>query len=224
MLVRFGPFTLDASRRLVSRDRSAVHLTPKAFDLLHLLVSEAPRVVTKRELHERLWPGTFVSDATLVGLVKELRKALDDHDQAAPIIRTAARVGYSFAAELQSRSPARPMGGHWLVLHGRRVPLQEGENIVGRDPAAHVWLDAAGVSRKHARIVVDGSRATVEDLGSKNGTTARNSPVTGAVDVSDGDRIAFGSIQCVYRSSSAGISTATLSRTSRPPAAGAPEA
>ena len=55
-----------------------VHLTPKAFDLLSLLVEAAPRVVPKREIHERLWRGGVVTDATLVGLVKEIRRALDD--------------------------------------------------------------------------------------------------------------------------------------------------
>ena len=87
--VRFGAFGLDADRRQLTCEGADVHLTPKAFDLLALLVNEAPRVVRKAELHERLWPGTFVSDATLVGLVKELRRALDDRDSSAPILRTA---------------------------------------------------------------------------------------------------------------------------------------
>ena len=60
----------------MSRGAAIVHVTPKAFDLLQLLIEQAPRVVEKRELHERLWRGTFVSDATLVGLVKELRRGL----------------------------------------------------------------------------------------------------------------------------------------------------
>ena len=61
---------------------TSIHLTPKGFDLLALLVSEAPRVVPKAELHQRMWPGTFVSDATLVGLVKEVRRALHDEKSA----------------------------------------------------------------------------------------------------------------------------------------------
>jgi DNA-binding winged helix-turn-helix (wHTH) protein len=62
VIVRFGAFTLDDARRALLRGDTAIHLTPKAFDLLALLASEAPRVVNKTELHERLWPGTFVSD------------------------------------------------------------------------------------------------------------------------------------------------------------------
>ena len=97
MSQRFGAFTLHADRRQLLRDGREVHLTPKAFDLLTLLVAHAPAVVPKREIHARLWPDTFVSDATLVGLVKEVRRALNDEQQGT-VIRTAHRVGYAFAA------------------------------------------------------------------------------------------------------------------------------
>ena len=108
MSLRFGLFTLDSDRRqLTHRESGELHLTPKAFDLLALLVAEAPRVVRKGELHERLWPGTFVSDATLVGLVKEIRRTLDDRDADAPLIRTAHGVGYAFAGEFEKVAPRR---------------------------------------------------------------------------------------------------------------------
>src|SRR5688572_32446545 len=70
---RFGPFTIDAARRQLARGTVLVHLTPKAFDLLLLLVREAPRVVSKSELHDRLWPESFVTDASIAELVKEVR-------------------------------------------------------------------------------------------------------------------------------------------------------
>jgi DNA-binding winged helix-turn-helix (wHTH) protein len=98
---RFGPFEVDSDRRQLSNRGVDVHLTPKAFDLSVLLIGEAPRVVRKDELHQRLWPDTFVSDATLIGLIKELRRALDDHEAKAPIIRTARGVGYAFACAVQ---------------------------------------------------------------------------------------------------------------------------
>ena len=211
MVMRLGPFVLDGARRQLFRDDTPLHLTPKAFDLLLLLVDAAPRVVSKRELHERLWPGTYVSDATLVGLVKELRRALDDRSPGVPVIRTAHRVGYAFCLEVQT-APGPVRRWHWLVLHGRRVPLHEGENIIGRDPASHVWLDAAGVSRRHARIAIEGADVRLEDLGSKNGTSVGNRSVEGGVALRDGDRITFGSTPGVYRSSSAGMSTESRSR------------
>jgi len=80
---------------------------------------------------------------------------------------------------------------------------------VGRGPEADVWLDAPGVSRRHARIVVDQDQVRLEDLGSKNGTTVGGTRVHGSVALDDGDQITFSSTSCVYRRSTAGISTAT---------------
>ena len=78
---RFGAFVFNADTRQLSRDGADVHLTPKAFDLLGVLIDAAPSVVTKTELHQTLWPKSFVSDATLVGLIKEVRRALEDSDR-----------------------------------------------------------------------------------------------------------------------------------------------
>jgi DNA-binding winged helix-turn-helix (wHTH) protein len=214
--LRFGHFALDGASRRLMRGAAAIHLTPKAFDLLHVLVTQAPRVVGKRELHEWLWPDTFVSDASLVELVKELRRALDDRNPEAPVIRTAHRVGYALGLDVDVTTPLRPRGRHWLVFRDRRLALVEGDNIIGRDPQAEVWIDEARVSRRHARIVIDGANVQLEDLGSKNGTTHADTRVTGPVALRDGDRIAFGGMAAVYRQSSAGMSTDTRRDGSRP--------
>ena len=214
--LRFGHFALDGASRRLTRGAAAIHLTPKAFDLLHVLATEAPRVVGKRELHEKLWPDTFVSDASLVELVKELRRALDDRNPEAPVIRTAHRVGYGLGLDVDVITPLRPRGQHLLVFRDRRMALVEGDNIIGRDPHAEVWIDEARVSRRHARIVIDGANVQLEDLGSKNGTTHTGTRVTGPVALRDGDRIAFGGMAAVYRQSSAGMSTATRRDGSRP--------
>jgi DNA-binding winged helix-turn-helix (wHTH) protein len=222
--VRFGLFTLDQDRRLLQRDETDVHLTPKAFDLLVLLIEEAPRVMRKAELHERLWPGTFVSDATLVGLIKEIRRALDDRDATSRLVRTAFGVGYAFCGTVESTRLA-PVRGNprieekswWIVAGGRNIALSEGEHLIGRDPASAVWLDVPGVSRRHARLVIDRQGASIEDLASKNGTTLREQPVTGPLPLHDGDRIQLGPIVVVFHVSASGPSTATLTgRTSRP--------
>ena len=206
----FGAFTLDAPRRLVTRDGADVHLTPKAYDLLHLLVTEAPRVLTKSELHDRLWTQAVVSDATLTGLVKELRKALADSDRSAPLIRTVHGVGYSFCGTLAGAAPSLARSAaHWLVMRERRIALHQGSNVIGRDPDADVWLDASGVSRRHARIEVSHARVRLEDLGSKNGTTVGGTRIDSAVTLRDGDQIGFGAIPCVYRMARNGMSTET---------------
>ena len=152
--VRFDGFVLDRARRLLMRDGNPLHLTPKAFDLLALLVDQAPRVVSKRELHERLWTETFVSDATLVGVVKELRRVLDDRSPDRPIIRTAHRVGYAFCRSIDAPKPARPGLAHWVLVDRRRIMLQAGENVIGRDPGSIVCLDSAAVSRRDRKSVV----------------------------------------------------------------------
>lgn len=208
--VRFGPFVVDLQRRQLLREgQKEVHLTPKAFDLLALLVAEAPRVVPKAELHERLWPGTFVVDATLVGVVKELRRALDDRDAHNPIIRTAHRVGYAFCSPIQGSDSRRSQISHWLVVQGRRVQLVPGENLIGRDPGAVVHLDFTSVSRRHARVVVEEGRVLLEDLASKNGTRLAGERLTAPTTLRDGDRIHVGSVPLVYRASTSGMSTET---------------
>jgi DNA-binding winged helix-turn-helix (wHTH) protein len=212
MVVRFGAFTLDGEQRQLFREDAAVHLTPKAFDLLALLAENAPRVVSKRELHERLWPGTFVSDATLTGVVKELRRALEDRSAEAPIIRTAHRVGYAFCLAIQQAPLRNDRPLHWLVLHGRRVALPDGEYVIGRDVACAVCLDDASVSRRHARLVIEGRAARLEDLNSKNGTTVGGDVVRGQIVLQGDVRLAFGSVVGVYRSSESGVSTETRSR------------
>lgn len=207
-VIQFGTFALDEGRRHLLRDGAPIHLTPKAFELLSLLLASAPRVVTKRELHEQLWPQTHVSDATLVGLVKEIRRALDDHDPDAPIIRTLHRVGYACCLDVSRGSP-RGRVWHWLVFHGRRLALHDGRNIVGRDPNCDVCLDSSAVSRRHAQITINGPEAQLEELGSKNGTTVSGRGVDRPAVLSDGDRVAFGAVVGVYRTSGSGLSTET---------------
>lgn len=213
VVAQFGAFTFDSGQRQLSRGDHAIHLTPKAFDLL-ALIAEAPRVVRKVELHERLWPGTFVSDSTLIGLVKELRRALDDRDPAAPIVRTAHAVGYAFAAPIERTSSAHAAVARWIVAGTRRVALSEGENVIGRDPSAPVFLDVAGVSRRHARIVVSDGEAILEDLGSKNGTILNDRRVTAAIALTDGAVIVLGATVLKFRIFDTQASTATVSRTS----------
>lgn len=211
MIARFATFTFDSDRRLVlDATGTSVHLTAKAFDLLAVLIAEAPRVVPKLELHERLWPGTFVADATLVGLVKEVRRALDDRDPSSRLVRTSHGIGYAFSGALHPSERDGPPRSEWLVAAGRRIPLYAGENVIGRDPRSAIYLDATGVSRRHARIVVDGRRTVIEDLGSKNGTRIRGTVITGPTELRDGDRILIGPVSIDYRISESGMSTETI--------------
>jgi DNA-binding winged helix-turn-helix (wHTH) protein len=216
MALRFGSFELDPQRRQLSREGQVQHLTPKAFDLLLLLVEAAPRVVPKAEIHQALWPSGVVTDATLAGLIKEIRRALSDTAEDSPIIRTAHRVGYAFEAPLTA-APSASAHRHWLIAMNRPIPLVAGENVIGRDPAVNVWLDYATISRRHARLTVLATATVLEDLGSKNGTSFRGVPLTEPATLKNGDEFACGQLVFTYRHSSAEMPTATeVSRAGEP--------
>jgi DNA-binding winged helix-turn-helix (wHTH) protein len=204
MRLGFGRFIFDSGMRELLVDGQPAHLSPKAFDVLQLLLERRPNVVEKQEIYSAIWPDTFVGDATLNVTIAEIRRVLDDDSRAPTYIRTAHRVGYAFSFERAVDLAAQPnraaaFNRCWLALGDRTLPLENGENIIGRDPRCTVWLDESGVSRRHARIVVIGSSATVEDLGSKNGTFVRNRKVGEPRQLVDGDVIRLGSTAVRFR-------------------------
>lgn len=193
MRVAFQGFVLDAgSRQLFAGDRP-VKLTPKAFDVLALLLERRPNVVRKEELFERVWPETAAGDGPLTVVIAEIRSALGDDARSPTFVRTASRSGYAFcgtATELAD--PAVTRSRCWLAWDGRTFPLVQGENTIGRRPDCTVWVNASGVSRLHARIHVTGDRATIEDAGSVNGTVVGNAPLRAVQQLADGDVLQLG--------------------------------
>ncbi|MGH6693436.1 MAG: winged helix-turn-helix domain-containing protein [Vicinamibacterales bacterium] len=183
--VRFGPFTLDDRARTLRRGAAAMHLSPKAFDLLSLLVQLRPAAVARAEIHQHLWPDTFVSEGNLAVLVAEIRQALGDSARESTFIRTVQRFGYAFSGVVDESAAGaglrREPAAGWIVWGVRRAALAVGENVLGRDPAADMNIDAVGVSRRHAMIVVAGDQVSLVDLASKNGTFANGARVTGSV-------------------------------------------
>jgi DNA-binding winged-HTH domains len=211
MQVTFGGYRLDLGARQLFRARTEVSLTPKAFDLLRVLVENRPRAVSKGELHDRLWPGTFVTEANLAGLVAELRRALGDRPRAPKFIRTVHRFGYAFSGAVTGDAEVPSSRATcWIVWRGREIPLRDGENVIGRDPDATVRLDFPSVSRRHARIVVSSEEAVIEDLGSKNGTFLRSARIAGRARVADLDEVQVGSVQLTVRILTHGESTQTI--------------
>jgi DNA-binding winged helix-turn-helix (wHTH) protein len=202
MKVLFDRFTLDIEARQLLDSGREVHLSPKAFDVLQMLIERRPAVVSKTELQERIWPGMFVGDANLNVLVAEIRRALQDDAATPRFIRTAHRVGYAFCGEVEENAPPpnQPRRSRaWLTWNDQTIPLAEGENVIGRDPRCSIWVDASGVSRRHARIVLAGDAALVEDLGSKNGTAVSFRPIEGPRRLHDGDVIQLGSTELKFR-------------------------
>ncbi len=98
MKVNFADFTLDSTTRQLHRGARELHLSPKAFDLLTILLANRPGVVDKNTLRDKLWPGTNVVDANLNNLASEIRSVLDDDPQQPRFLRTVHRVGYAFCS------------------------------------------------------------------------------------------------------------------------------
>ncbi|MFY9549925.1 MAG: FHA domain-containing protein [Thermoanaerobaculia bacterium] len=209
MRIRFGECTFDAVRRELMRDGAPAHLSPKAFELLRLLIEQRPRPISKDELFERLWPKTFVTEASLAGLIAEIRREVGDDARAPHHVRTVHGFGYAFADEGAS---AADEGVFRLVWGTREVPLSEGENEIGREPDCVISIDDATVSRRHARVIISGREAALEDLGSKNGTWLRGRRVAGREPLRDGDPIRIGSVPMVFRCFASGGSTQTQVR------------
>lgn len=210
MRLAFGDCVFDPGTHEVFRGGRPSALSPKAFALLELLIEHRPNAVSKEAIHERLWPGTFVSDASMANLVAELRGALGDEARDPRIIRTVPRFGYAFCAAVsgQPRGRAHPCP-YRLIWREREIALTPGENLLGRDEDTVLWIDEAQVSRRHARIVIGESGAVLEDLDSRNGTRVCGKKIQSAVELADGDLITIGPASFVFRAFQKTASTAS---------------
>ena len=218
MAYRFGPFLYDPVSRGLLREGVEVPLTHKGLELLLLFLHNPGRMLTHQEISERVWPDVAITDDAVRFQVVELRKAFGSDGKA--FIRTVRREGYRWEAPVraEARSPVAPpileaVDGrrahrYRLVLESREVQLLEGENVIGRDPDAVLWIDDASVSRRHARIVVAGDKTTIEDLGSKNGTFLSGQKIERPAPIADGDEIRVGPSTMVFRELSPGTTQA----------------
>ena len=217
MRLQFDDLTFDPETRQVwARGREA-RLSPKAFDLLAFLIERRPRAASKADIRAHLWPGTFVSDSSLPSLVSEIRDAIADHRRKPGLLRTLHGFGYAFQAERTNAEavPVTPAPNARLVSGTADIPLAPGENIIGREGEGIVVVKSSTVSRRHARIVIDANAATVEDLGSKNGTFVNDRPVTVPMPVADGDQVRIGSLLFTFRLAQPSSSTETQTSTGR---------
>lgn len=110
MKVSFGEFVLDLDSRELRRGLEPVRLSPKAFQLLEILVANRPKALSKADLQEQLWPNTFVVEKNLANLVSEIRQALGDSSSAPVFIRTVPRYGYAFHVTSPGVSESKPHG------------------------------------------------------------------------------------------------------------------
>jgi DNA-binding winged helix-turn-helix (wHTH) protein len=212
MRIRFGECLLDSETRQLYVRGEAVHVQPKAFQFLELLLENRPKAVSKSRIHEKLWPGIFVSDSTLTSLLVEVRDVIGDDARQPRYIRTVHRFGYAFcgsAQEVRDEVFSPRNWSCWILRARKRTPLEPGETVIGRDPGAGLFIDDPSVSRRHARIVVMSESATLEDLVSKNGTYLEDRRIEASVPLDDGARIRIGTVALTFRMFSLPDSTQT---------------
>jgi DNA-binding winged helix-turn-helix (wHTH) protein len=211
MRLKFGSWAVDTDRRLLTHGGAPAALSPKAFDLLVVLAQHHEKALSKAELHQILWPDTFVSDGSLTILIAEIRDVLNDDAEQPQFIRTVRRFGYGFCAPVTKEGvsplPSLSGGGGWVIWGNRSIAIERPESVLGRSLDADIRFDVPGVSRRHARIVVDGDRVALEDLGSQNGTYLRGERVTERTTLADGDEVRLGPVSIIFRQVSADGST-----------------
>jgi DNA-binding winged helix-turn-helix (wHTH) protein len=197
-----GDLEVDLARHEVRLAGSILKLEPHAMDLLLLLMEREGELVTRGEIAARLWrPGTHVAvDDGINTAVRKLRTVLADDPRRPRYVATVVARGYKFVPRVERRGdPEAALAAFGRIVWGdRSVMLQEGDNVIGRDPAARIRIDSSTVSRRHAVIRVNGPAAVVEDLCSKNGTSVNGAPVATPVPLLDGDRIDVGGVRLVF--------------------------
>jgi DNA-binding winged helix-turn-helix (wHTH) protein len=211
--LQFDDLTFDSDTRQVWAHGKEARLSPKAFDLLALLIERRPRAVSKADIRAHLWRGTYVSESSLPSLISEIRDAIADHRRKPGLLRTLHGFGYAFQAERtpDPRDSATTVSNAWLVSATEKIALAPGENILGREGEGIVVVKSSTVSRRHARIVIDAKGAAVEDLRSKNGTFVNDRPVSEPAPLADGDQVRLGSLLFTFRLSQPSQSTETQS-------------
>lgn len=212
MRLTFRDCEVDFGTREAFRGERPIHLSPKAFLLLELLAARRPEAVPKAAIHERVWPGSFVSEATVASVVAEIRSSLGDTDRGEPIVRTVHGFGYAFSAAAREieGAPAEEPSAEWhVVWGGNELALCASENLIGRDHHCAVRLDLESVSRRHSRISVSAEGARLEDLKSKNGTFLNGVRVDAARPLADGDEIRVGAARLRVRRRSPSATTKT---------------
>ena len=208
----FGEFRLNVRTRELCRRGAPVPISPKAFELLVYLLEQRPRALSKDELLDRVWPNTFIAEATLHERHRRDPEVLADPARRPRFVRTVHRFGYAFGgAVTEATEPAesgRPSVCYLLGEAGELM-LYQGENVLGRDGRPTITVTGATVSRRHARIIVRDEQATVEDLGSKNGTYLDGERLSAPADIHDGDRLLIGAVPLIVRVRRSSESTLT---------------
>jgi DNA-binding winged helix-turn-helix (wHTH) protein len=218
-LARFGPFEADLRTAELRRSGKPIGLQELPFRILAALLERPGELVTREELRAVAWPDDVFVDFEhgLNKAVNKIRRALGDRQDEPRYVATLPGRGYRFIAAVELaeavEAPRSARGSCRILWDSRTIALSEGAHLIGRDPEATVWVDSSTVSRRHALIVVSPGAATLEDLGSKNGTFLCGHRIASPTPLADGDELAVGSARMTFHSSvAASTKTGTGSR------------
>jgi DNA-binding winged helix-turn-helix (wHTH) protein len=192
-----GEWLVEPTLDRISRDGHHVRLRPRAMDVLICLALESGKLASKQNIIDTVWRTEYVSEHALTQVIAELRAALGDDARNPSYIENIPRRGYRLVAAVTPVAMSVP-SVHDASLPFKLQseegdhPLVQGPNIIGRTIDADLCIDRTEVSRCHARIVVQGTTATIEDLGSKNGTYVNGERLEAPILLTNGDEIWIG--------------------------------
>ncbi len=200
--LRFADCSFDTETHGLLRAGRPVPLSENAAAVLTALLQRSPRPVSNVELGNTIWPRDTSAPDRIPGLVLELRGAIEEKGEPEIFSKTSGPDGYAVVSQpTEDRRPIVPGLGYRYRLYwdDREIPLEEGENVIGRNRDVQIRVDEVDVSRRHARVLVHGDSATLEDLQSSNGTFCNDRRVSRAVVLTDGDRITVGPVHLIFR-------------------------
>jgi len=210
---RFGDFELDLAAYTLRRTGQRVKLEKIPMEVLVLLVRRPGVLVNRAEIQAALWGSdVFVEhDSAINTAVRKIRRALSDDAEHPRFVETVVGKGYRFIAPLEPKAADsrlhRYLPNYVLTRGKREFVLEKGENLLGRDPDARVYIDHPSVSRRHARISVDSTSAVLEDLKSRNGTFLDGRRIEAPTEIHHGAIIGLGPITLTVVVLPAGAST-----------------
>jgi len=236
---RFGEFELDVAAYTLRRTGQRIKLEKIPMEVLVLLVRRPGMLVNRAEIQAVLWGSdVFVEhDSAINTAVRKIRRALGDDAGHPRFLETIVGKGYRFIAPLEPKGADPSLDGsdvdagaqssdrlhrhlpNYLLTRGKReFVLEKGENLLGRDPEARVYVDHPSISRRHARISVDSTSAVLEDLKSRNGTFLDGRRIETPTEIHHGAIIGLGPITLTVVVRPAGASTLPMVDSSGPPA------
>jgi len=199
---RFAEFELDVAAYALRRAGQRIRLEKIPMEVLVLFVRKAGILVNRTEIQSALWGSdVFVEhDSAINTAVRKIRRALEDDAEHPRFLETVVGKGYRFIAPLETPSdlPGRRRPNYLVTRGKRQFLLDRGENLLGRDPDATVYIEHPSVSRRHARISIHSARAVLEDLESRNGTFLDGRHIEGPTEIQHGAIIGLGPITLTF--------------------------